>query len=176
MINIPYMKFAFENWVKSKFAAKHCFTERPTTLVTELVLFDGDNVSRRAFLDLHNQDALHTQYTWIQNSKWFPKYITKSKVHAMHPSAVGKEAVDTYLSMIVVDHCHKNPALERVYLVSNDADFVDTIVNACQLFSHIKFTLMINTSGPSYRMPSQLRECANKHKKLNMAITFYKPK
>lgn len=112
-----------------------------------VVIFDGDQPGTH-FTKLFNKEIAHVEYFWVQNKRAStPKSVKKSGVKIIRPSDLGKESVDTFIAMKVVDVCKGVPPPNHVYIVSRDGDFIDVVHNAAVWFKNVKFTLMIQRQG-----------------------------
>lgn len=91
------------------------------------------------------------RYIWVQHKRTFvPKGVMQKvaagEVELVKPSDVGKESVDTYIAMELVRLCLTERPKTAI-IVSADADFVDILINAANMFPDATFHLMVHKHG-----------------------------
>lgn len=173
--------------LRSKFSKlKTCLTppnvgiaQISTPIVREYVVFDGDNATVKAFQALYQQLFSHVEYKWVHRGTVIPNSIKQaSHTQVVTPPHSGKEAVDLYIAMDIINKCHLNPHVRKVYVVSNDGDFVDVIYNASVMFPKVQFTQLVNKSAksPASRSQSKSLRLLKRTPTPNMTIVNFKPK
>ncbi len=135
----------FKSWFKSK---------PIQNIPRNCVFFDGDNNHIVPVIKISSDRAW--DHKWVINSKAsIPKKILNLKhVEKFNPSNLGKESSDTFIAMDVVRLSAQG--VKRVVIVSNDADFLDVIINASKMFPGTDYTLMIHRGGAGIRKISNL--------------------
>jgi hypothetical protein len=151
------------------------FKLKPQVEETACVFFDGDQgfkVAEPLMKKLPN-----VKYFWVQNSRaTIPKKITdavkKKLINVTIPSDIGKESVDMFIAMKIAHVCSGLNPPRRVYIISQDIDFIDVIINAAKIFTKTDFILMIarqqTQTPPTKHIGAKLPK--------NASVVFFKPK
>jgi hypothetical protein len=137
---------------------------------THYVFFDGDQVpSHELGLIYKKSDSI--QYQWVHTAT----ISTKARMHPIQkvtPSAYGKEATDTYISMEIMRVLCQQKTVKEITIVTNDMDFVDVLSYASKIFPDVFFTLMVSRK----RAVSPKIQQAKQYLTKNCSILLYKTK
>jgi hypothetical protein len=115
---------------------------KPVFEYSQLVIFDGDQTNCDTFTRLYQSPPTQTKYAWVSAST-IPKVVQHSKlVEILKTSSYGKEAVDTLIALVIYDTLVKYPHIKKVFIVSADGDFLDTIINLARYWPDVKFGLV----------------------------------
>lgn len=172
------------NWKIATLAGKkiNCKTKQHPVVVkpsaTEYVVFDGDNTNVKTFQTLYRETLSKVDYHWVHRGNAIPNVVRESQAQFSTPPYSGKEAVDTFIAMDIIDKCHTNKHLQKVYIVSNDGDFVDVIYNASVMFPKVRFVQLVNKDrcSPASRTRSKSIKLLKRKPTSNMEIVNFKPK